>query len=574
MVRNVKLALLASVIAPLFLFGALFFAPPTKAAFATGVGSGLGIVVAPPQSTGQTSTDLFPEMTKAIQESMDTHTLNMTVIGGGTKALNLKTGEVSPGGIPDAIAQWLGMNLLGSGNQGSTSTAQGGIYYPGAIGGALNMTSIALTNPPASSREYVADLINNFQSPLGVKPAYAQGIGFSSLSTVLELWKLFRDLAYLFFVIIFLVVGFLIMFRAKIGSQTAVTVQQMLPKLVVSLILVTFSYAIAGFLLDAMYLMIYLLIGVFALLSGKYGAGFSFQQLQNVAFTQNIFTNGLNTIGGVAGSVAGSVNEIVANFLSAGTVTAGANPDIVSKALGGASAIVALLVVAVAILFAVFRTFFILLKAYVSILFSVILAPIQLLLGALPGQNAFSKWINNLIENIIVFPVVIFMLFMVQFFSAQSKAPTIGGFTAPQLGSGVAAGAGAFSSLIALGVILAMPEAAKIAKGILKGDVGVGVGDLTKNLAAGWKGGELIPGIGLSKIPGVGNITSETNPERLIMGKRDYRAKERQYTREIYDKTGKDLEEKRGGLVGLLTNKGVGARNAAKGGGSPGSGGI
>ena len=81
------------------------------------------------------------------------------------------------------------------------------------------------------------------------QPVYAQGIGFSALTPTLQVWKAFRNLSYFLFIIIFIVVGFMIMFRAQINPQTVVTVQAALPKIVVTLIMITFSYAIAVLLL-------------------------------------------------------------------------------------------------------------------------------------------------------------------------------------------------------------------------------------------------------------------------------------------------------------------------------------
>src|SRR5690606_25281628 len=89
------------------------------------------------------------------------------------------------------------------------------------------------------------------------------GLGFSSLDPILDTWKAFRNVAYLFYVIMFLVIGFMIMFRQKISSQAVVTAQQALPKIIISLIAVTFSYALAGLMIDAMYLIMYLIVGLF-----------------------------------------------------------------------------------------------------------------------------------------------------------------------------------------------------------------------------------------------------------------------------------------------------------------------
>ena len=55
----------------------------------------------------------------------------------------------------------------------------------------------------------------------------------------------------------------MIMFRSKVG-QAAITVQQAIPSILIALLAVTFSYAIAGFLIDLMYLMMYMLAGLFA----------------------------------------------------------------------------------------------------------------------------------------------------------------------------------------------------------------------------------------------------------------------------------------------------------------------
>lgn len=99
-------------------------------------------------------------------------------------------------------------------------------------------------HPPASSYAFV----NDVGQTLGFIPkqAYAQGIGFTTLSPLLPIWKVFRNIAYALLAIIMMVVGFLVMFRKKIDPKTVVTVQNALPKIVVSLILITFSYAIVG----------------------------------------------------------------------------------------------------------------------------------------------------------------------------------------------------------------------------------------------------------------------------------------------------------------------------------------
>jgi hypothetical protein len=52
-----------------------------------------------------------------------------------------------------------------------------------------------------------------------------------------------------------------------------------------------------------------------------------------------------------------------------------------------------------------------LVKAYIGILLNVILAPIQLALGSIPGnQEMIKTWFNGLLRNVMVFPVVFFLV--------------------------------------------------------------------------------------------------------------------------------------------------------------------
>ncbi len=45
------------------------------------------------------------------------------------------------------------------------------------------------------------------------------------------------------------------------------------------------------------------------------------------------------------------------------------------------------------------------------------------------------------------------------------------------------------------------------------------------------------------------------NVLETLLGTKEFREKEDQYRREVYDKTGKIIPKRNGGLLGLLTNK-------------------
>lgn len=270
---------------------------------------------------------------------------------------------------------------------------------PGAIPKLSSIVGGMISEPPVSSKEYFADLGTNL-GLLPATPAYAQGIGWKALSPLLPIWKAFRNIAYLAFVIIFVVVGFMIIFRAKLNPQTVVSLQAALPNIVVTLLLVTFSYAIAGLMVDLIYIGLYLIVGVFKM----GGLIINPQYLVDLITTQNPF--GLIHHGAKVGSWTSLIMEGPAKAIQ-DTINLGIlGFQSTDKTLGWFTGGLIKLMISVAVLFSLFRLFFSLLMSYLSIILSVIFAPINLLFNALPGSDAFMGWLKNLFANVIVFPAV------------------------------------------------------------------------------------------------------------------------------------------------------------------------
>ena len=125
------------------------------------------------------------------------------------------------------------------------------------IGGILGTTSTmigSLYTKPASTSESVRYLAQNF----GIgQHIYAQdnpdNQGFKGLSSLQSTWLIMRNLAYLLLTILFVVIGFAIMIRVHIDPRTVMSIQNQIPKIVVAVIMITFSYAIVGFLIDTMW---------------------------------------------------------------------------------------------------------------------------------------------------------------------------------------------------------------------------------------------------------------------------------------------------------------------------------
>ena len=146
---------------------------------------------------------------------------------------------------------------------GGCKTDENGVKTNSGVLGVQRDFVALLYNNQISGREYVADILDNIGVP-SVSRAYAQstggGTGYNAMKPFLEFWKVFRNLAYSLYIIMFVVVGIMIMLRTKVNAQTIITIQTALPNLLITLLLITFSYAIVGFMIDIMYFLIYFIV--------------------------------------------------------------------------------------------------------------------------------------------------------------------------------------------------------------------------------------------------------------------------------------------------------------------------
>jgi len=150
------------------------------------------------------------------------------------------------------------------------------------LGGMTSMTTAMITHPPSSAIVYAYD---SLQKVGFIPKTYAaQGIGMAALEPFKTMWNIFRNISYGILVVIMIALGFMIMMRMKLSAQTAISIENSLPRIVISLLLITFSFAIAGALIDLMYLL--MAISISLLLQG---AGPSFAshigEMQNTHLT-------------------------------------------------------------------------------------------------------------------------------------------------------------------------------------------------------------------------------------------------------------------------------------------------
>ncbi|PIU03472.1 hypothetical protein COT44_03440 [Candidatus Shapirobacteria bacterium CG08_land_8_20_14_0_20_39_18] len=396
-----------------------------------------------------------------------------------------------------------------------STVSSGGTPSPGTDNGGLVPTLASLIGlvyqaPPASGLTYLADL----GSKVGIaKPAYAQdnGIGFTSMEAVLPLWKAFRDMSYLLFVLVFVITGFAIMFRFKVDPRTIITLEAALPKIIIGLILVTFSYAIAGFLVDLMWIINNLLLGVFHQLRPDY---FSF--VSGTPVTSVVDNASLIIQSAMAPFEIGAVFLIILGMIVGGVagIPFGGPAGMATGAVVGA--LILLIIFAIVFIIALFRLLWTLLKAYVNVVLAIIFAPFLLAFGALPASSSTGAWFKNILSNLAVLPVVLTMLLIANFLVRESlhEMPLLEGAFA---GIGIVSIPGASPStlaevqqvvqasiparvsffflmiFVALGLMLMTPHVADMIKNVLAGKsfgdrLGIGEAAMGVPMAAGRMG--------------------------------------------------------------------------------------
>lgn len=321
-----------------------------------------------------------------------------------------------------------------------------------AINGISSYIAMMYQQPPANFGVWLADT----GQTLGIfpKPAYAAaGVGFNGLAPLLGIWKVFRNIAYLLLAITMLVIGFMVMFRKKIDPKTVVTVQNSLPRIVVTLLLITFSYAIAGIMIDLMYLIIVLAISILPPVNNSAvgGAIFGTRTVQDYlsggfpGLVGPLFTGGFSASGGIF--------SLLNNFW---TVPPG-------PVFGH---LLTWLILALILLFAIIRIFFMLVGAYIQVIIAVLTAPLQLLLEVLPGSESFASWIKNLIANLAAFPATIILIHIGTVLGQAGNINNL--WLPPPLPGAAGTGVSGIAGLIALGLLLGIPSMVGAIKEALK----------------------------------------------------------------------------------------------------------
>ncbi len=332
-------------------------------------------------------------------------------------------------------------------------------YIPGGVLGGTNKMIAGLYKSPASGMEYIAQVKDSFLS----KPTYAadNGFGYKGLEPLLPIWKTTRNIIYTVSSLVFMFIGIALMLRVKISPQAVITIQSSLPKIITALVLVTFSYAISGLIIDLSNVFLTITIALFysakniPLTENLFsqpvfdGTGFpvtswignaiswlftdvikvfspydlksitsgGFGQIYNMANRAVPAASGV-MLGEVAGQIffgvlfGGIGNLALGTSVGAGLGAIGA---VGGDILGGVLGFLLLpIIMSILMVFWLIKLYFGLLKCYITLIIKIIAGPFEIFLGAFPNsKHGVGSWIQSIIANIAVFPMtIIFIVFL------------------------------------------------------------------------------------------------------------------------------------------------------------------
>lgn len=331
--------------------------------------------------------------------------------------------------------------------QAAATPAEAFRHGHGVLGGMAMTVGAVYDSPP---NIHLADhfkrrLSNNLLSPA----AYAT-VGTELLHPIEEVWAKMRDIAFGLFTLVMVVIAIMIIMKKEITPRVVVTAASAIPRLIVAIVLIHFSFAIVALFIDLF------VVWLPTLIETLLGFGTLLDQLK-ASFGEAAESGGtaLASLWGDWGSffVFGILQGIRAYF----------------SALTALFFIILMAIAAIVVLGFVLIQ---LLYRYARILILTVFGPLLLLLGALPGQEgATTNWIKELAVNTLVFPGILLVFFISLHLLT---AATIGGYghfeTIPGVGEFFFAGAEQFIvSVVALVVLLLSFKIPGIIESTIKG---------------------------------------------------------------------------------------------------------
>ena len=244
-------------------------------------------------------------------------------------------------------------------------------------------------------RDAVQGIFNEFVEPLiRVDKSIVTNLAQNNDSSAMyKAWSLFRNMANIIFVIALLFVIFSQVTGFGIDNYG---IKRLLPKLIVTAIIVNFSYFICGIVVDLSNLIGNSVRDIFENAS------------RDPTFTAGTGSDGLGALGvatGVATGVAAAVTGVVA------LVTAGSALSAAATSGGLLALILPVLGLAASAFMAGFFALLMLGARQAIIIIMIVTSPIAFVLYALPNTNAlFKKWVSLFRGLLLLYPIYCFMV--------------------------------------------------------------------------------------------------------------------------------------------------------------------
>jgi len=272
---------------------------------------------------------------------------------------------------------------------GGVGESAGPVVYRGSgsmLAVASSLRHSAVNEPlPVNMAFFLRDYARRI--PLVKNTAFAQttvNYNFIGGEAVYDIWEIVRNVALGLMSIVLLVVGVMIMTRKKINAQAVVTVQNVLPRVALGIVLVFFSYPIGAFFAALLYPLSETALGIIFTLMGQ-------------------------------SSVTGNLNVL----LYSSFYPVQSDPRVGVGLFAVFTALLMLIVSIVIFIIVLIRALLI----YVKVLLNIIVAPIQFTLGVLPGkESATLDWFKNMAADVLSAPAMFLMMSIAWVFGYVSFA--------------------------------------------------------------------------------------------------------------------------------------------------------
>lgn len=268
----------------------------------------------------------------------------------------------------------------------------------------------------------LADLYN-YRSISGVQYlaslnpiAPAQAAGTNTLLPILDLWKVFRNIAYIFLVVALIIFGFMVMFRYQLDPRTVISVSDALPRVIIALVLITFSFTIPGLFMDGEKVLESLvrnsLEPAHDSLKEAINKGGISNKDDKVVPKDPKFRDAKT--GEALYPVEFEVQDVIkfeGFFEGLGDIFIKPKENLLEGAINKLAGGIAGLAVNFALYSLLVQLIFSMIRYFASFFILTIFGPIVILWSVLPGQeDTFQKWLSQLAVATIVFPAVFLML--------------------------------------------------------------------------------------------------------------------------------------------------------------------